>query len=384
MFDAALSTPLTLSNATLVTPEGLVEAALRIEEGRIAGFSPSRGEGLDLSGHFLIPGIVDLHTDHVEAHVHPRNTVQWAFLPSLMAHDAVIIAGATTTVFDSLSVGASMKRPERRDILGPLVDALDHGVANGMFRADHLLHMRCEISDPETIALVDATVGHRLARLVSVMDHTPGDRQSVDMGKWFTHMIHEMEISEAEGYERMQELLDRSARVGAKVRAHVVAAAHDHALPLMSHDDRTAAHADEAQAERVTISEFPTTLEAARRSRSHGQAIVAGAPNYLRGGSQSGNIAVRALLEEGLVDVLASDYIPRSPLDAAFAIAADTTLPFRLHDSIAMVSDRPAQLTGLTDRGRIEDCLRADLAAVRLVGTQPVVSAVWREGIRVF
>mgnify|MGYP000040918599 CR=1 FL=1 len=384
MFDAALSTPLTLSNATLVTPEGMVEAALRIEDGRIAGLSPSRGEGLDLSGHFLIPGIVDLHTDHVEAHVHPRNTVQWAFLPALMAHDAVVIAGGTTTVFDSLSVGASMKRPERREILGPLVDALDHGVTQGMFRADHLLHMRCEISDPETIGLVDATAGHRLARLVSVMDHTPGDRQSVDMGKWFTHMIHEMEISEAEGYERMQELLDRSARVGAEVRAHVVAAAHTHALPLMSHDDRTAAHADEAQAERVTISEFPTTLEAARRSRTHGQAIVAGAPNYLRGGSQSGNIAVRALLEEGLVDVLASDYIPRSPLDAAFAIAADTGLPFRLHDTIAMVSDRPAQLTGLTDRGRIEEGLRADLAAVRIVGTQPVVSAVWREGIRVF
>lgn len=384
MFDAALSTPLTLSNATLVTPEGMVEAALRIEDGRIAGLGASRGEGLDLSGHFLIPGIVDLHTDHVEAHVHPRNTVQWAFLPALMAHDAVVIAGGTTTVFDSLSVGASMKRPERREILGPLVEALDHGVAQGMFRADHLLHMRCEISDPETIGLVDATVGHRLARLVSVMDHTPGDRQSVDMGKWFAHMIHEMDISEAEGYERMQELLDRSARVGAEVRAHVVAAAHAHALPLMSHDDRTAAHADEAQAEGVTISEFPTTLEAAQQARSHGQAIVAGAPNYLRGGSQSGNVAVRALLEEGLVDVLASDYIPRSPLDAAFAIAADTGLPLRLHDTIAMVSNRPAQLTGLTDRGRIEEGLRADLAAVRIVGTQPVVSAVWREGIRVF
>lgn len=384
MFDAALSAPLTLSHATLVTPEGLVEASLRIEDGRIAGLGPSRGEGLDLSGHFLIPGIVDLHTDHVEAHVYPRNTVQWAFLPSLMAHDAVVIAGATTTVFDSLSVGASMKRPERRDILGPLVEALDHGVTQGMFRADHLLHMRCEISDPETIGLVDATVGHRLTQLVSVMDHTPGDRQSVDMGKWFTHMIHEMEIDEAEGRERMQELLDRSARVGAEVRAHVVAAAHAHALPLMSHDDRTAAHADAALAEGVTISEFPTTLEAARRSRAHGQAIVAGAPNYLRGGSQSGNISVRALLEEGLVDVLASDYIPRSPLDAAFAIAADTGLRFRLHDTIAMVSDRPAQLTGLTDRGRIEEGLRADLAAVRLVGSQPVVSAVWREGIRVF
>jgi len=384
MFDTANPAPLTLSGATLVTPEGLVEAALRVEDGRIAGLSASRGEGVDLSGHYLIPGIVDLHTDHVEAHVYPRSTVQWAFLPALMAHDAVVIAGGTTTVFDSLSVGASMKRPERREILGPLVDALARGQAEGMFRADHLLHMRCEICDPETIGLTDATIGRDIARLVSVMDHTPGDRQSVDVEKWFHHMIHEMEIDETEGRERMQELFDRSARVGAEVRAHVVAAAHARALPLMSHDDRTEAHADEAQAEGVAISEFPTTMEAARRARHHGQAIVAGAPNYLRGGSQSGNVAVRTLLEAGLVDVLASDYIPRSPLDAAFAIAADTALPYRLHETIAMVSDRPARLTGLTDRGRIEEGLRADLAAVRLVTGQPVVSAVWREGIRVF
>lgn len=384
MLDAAISTSTTLSNATLVTPEGPIEAALRIEQGRIAGFAASRGEGIDLSGHYLIPGIVDLHTDHVEAHVYPRSTVQWAFLPALMAHDAVVIAGGTTTVFDSLSVGASMKRPERREILGPLVEALEKGRAGGMFRADHLLHMRCEISDPETIGLVDATIGRGLARLVSVMDHTPGDRQSVDIDKWFHHMIHEMEIGEDEGRERMQELFDRSARVGAEVRAHVVAAAHRHALPLMSHDDRTEIHADQARDEGVTISEFPTTLAAARRARAHGQAIVAGAPNYLRGGSQSGNVSVRALLEEGLVDVLASDYIPRSPLDAAFAIAADAALPYRLHETLAMVSDAPARLTGLGDRARIEEGLRADLAAVRLVNGQPVVSAVWREGVRVF
>ena len=301
-----------------------------------------------------------------------------------MAHDAVVIAGSTTTVFDSFSVGASMKRPERREILGPLVDALEQGQAQGMFRADHLLHLRCEISDPETPALVDATIGKGLARLVSVMDHTPGDRQSVDIEKWFAQMIHEMEIDAAEGGTRMQDLLDRSARVGAEVRTHVVAAAHAHSLPLMSHDGRIEAHADQAQAEGVTVSEFPTTLEAARRARHHGQAIIAGAPNLLRGGSQSGNAAVRALLEEGLVDVLASDYIPRTPLDAAFAIAADTALPYRLQDTVAMISARPAQLTGLTDRGRIAEDLRADLAAVRVIAGQPVISAVWREGRRVF
>lgn len=384
MFDAQPpSLPLTLRNGRIVTPRGIVEGGLAIEDGRIAGMTRA-GDGVDLGGAFLIPGIVDLHTDHVERHTHPRLGVIWPFLPALMAHDAVVISGGTTTVFDSLSVGASMKRPERREILEPLVAALAEGQAAGAFRAEHLLHLRCEISDPETMALVDATADHPLTRLVSVMDHTPGDRQSPDIGRWFSHMIHEMEVDEATGREMLDELLDRSRRRGAEVRAHVVAAARARALPAMSHDDRTVDQAEEAAREGLAISEFPTTLEAAARARELGLGIVAGAPNYLRGGSQSGNVAVAELLSNGLVDALASDYIPRSPLDAAFRLAADPAFAHDLPRAIALVTDAPARMTGLTDRGRIEPGLRADLVAVRMIAEQPVVQAVWRGGRQVF
>jgi alpha-D-ribose 1-methylphosphonate 5-triphosphate diphosphatase len=216
------------------------------------------------------------------------------------------------------------------------------------------------------------------------MDHTPGDRQNPDVDKWFWQMIRDMEVHEDEGRRMTEELYDRSRAHGPGVRAHVMQAAKAASVPLMSHDDCSEAQVDQALAEGCTISEFPTTLAAARHARARGMGIVAGAPNYLRGGSQSGNVSVAALLAEGLVDVLASDYIPRAPLDAAFAIAADPAMPHDLSAAIRMVTLAPAGMTGLSDRGAIAEGLRADLVAVRLVGDQPVVEAVWRAGRQVF
>lgn len=382
MFDLTDTANISLRDARIVTPNGIIDGGLTIEHGQIAAFGPTT-EGQSLNGAFLIPGIVDLHTDHAERHVHPRMGVVWPFLPALLTYDAAVISGGTTTVFDSISVGASLKKPERREILHPLLEAIAHGAEHDMFRAQHFVHLRCEISDPETPALVDWAIQQPLSRLVSVMDHTPGDRQSPNIEEWFQYMVKEMALDQAEGEKMMHDLFARSQEHGAKVRAHCVTASKKAGVPYMSHDDASPAHVDEACAEGCTISEFPTTRAAAEQARARGLAVVAGAPNYLRGGSQSGNVAVAELLAASLVDVLASDYIPRSPLDAAFAIAADSAMPYDLPEALALVTSAPARLAGLQDRGEIDIGKRADLVAVELFGSQPVVRGVWRAGRQV-
>lgn len=374
---------LRLSNARLVLPGETRGGGVVIEDGRIAAVT-SDLSGHDLGDDFLIPGVVDVHTDHVETHVFPRAGVKWALDAALAAHDAVIISGGTTTVFDSLGVGASLRRSERRTLLEPLVAALQDAQSGGRFRARHILHLRCEISDPTTIDLVDKVIGAPITGMVSVMDHTPGDRQSVDVDKWIRRMARDMQVGLDEAQVLLDELFERSRRCGPAVRAHVVAKAKAQQLPLMSHDDRTIDHVDQAHGEGVTVSEFPTTLAAAERAQKLGLAVVVGAPNYLRGGSQSGNVAVRELLEAGVVDVLASDYVPRSPLDAAFAIADDPALPQTLHETVNMVSRTPARLAGLDDCGAIVPGLRADLVQVRRAGGQCHIVAVWRGGQRVY
>ncbi|MHA3915419.1 alpha-D-ribose 1-methylphosphonate 5-triphosphate diphosphatase [Halovulum sp. GXIMD14793] len=383
MFDTP-SDRMEIGNATMVLPDRVVEGGLIIADGHIQEVVEGHRDGLDFGGDMLIPGIIDLHTDHVEKHVFPRSHVLWDYQAALMAHDGQMIAGGTTTVFDSLCVGATMRKTKRREILEPLVTALKTLAESGQLRADHLLHLRCEISDPETMPLLDAIIQDAAPQLISVMDHTPGDRQSLDVERWFRAMIVDMGVDEPTGREMLAELLDRSAKVGPEVRAHIVAAAKAHDVPLMSHDDRTLAHVDLAVSEGAAISEFPTTPEAARHARAAGQIILGGAPNYLRGGSQSGNVALRDLLAEGLVDVLASDYVPRAPLDAAFAIAEDDSLPIDLPAAIAMVTSNAAQAARLTDRGALTQGLRADLVRVGGTGRARHVKSVWREGQRVY
>ena len=375
-----------LANARLVLDEQVVPGRVAIDRGRITeveeGDAVPAG-AVDCRGDLVMPGLVDVHTDHFEKHIFPRTHVRWDALPAALSHDAQVIGGGITTVFDSLCVGTAWKNPERREILLPMIEALERAEAGGMLRAEHLVHLRCEVIDPATPELTRQAIDRPIVRVASVMDHTPGGRQSRDVEAYIRRNIKDTgrtrEVIEAE----MKEAVASSASVADVIRREVVALVHEHGLPLMSHDDTTADHVEESIRDRATISEFPTTLEAARLSRERGMIVVAGAPNYVRGGSQSGNVAVKDLLVEGLVDVLASDYVPRSILDAVFRVADDPDIDADLPAATAMATINPARAAGLTDRGRLAEGLRADLLRVRPTDGHPVVVAAWRAGRRV-
>ena len=137
-----------------------------------------------------------------------------------------------------------------------------------------------------------------------------------------------------------------------------------------------------SQREGVTLAEFPTTIEAAAASRGAGMAIIMGGPNVVRGGSHSGNVAAKTLAEEGVLDILSSDYVPASLLMGALAlenVAAIGGLP----GAIRLITKNAAQATGLNDRGEIAVGKRADFVRVHRTDRQPVVRQVWRQGIRV-
>lgn len=375
-----------ITNAHLILSDRVIEGSIVVEGGRIVEIEPGRTDrpgAVDAGGDYILPGLVDVHTDHFEKHVFPRAHVRWDPLVAALAHDAQIIGAGVTTVFDSICVGSSEGNSDRAEILGPILDAIRVGRRNDFFRADHLIHLRCEIVDPQTPDLVAGVIDHPDVRLVSVMDHTPGERQSRDVEGWVHRKMAASGASREAVLAEMRAIQERAQGIADGVRAQVIAMAAARAFPTMSHDDASVEHVAQAVSDGVTISEFPTTVEAAEAARAAKLAIVAGAPNYVRGGSQSGNIAVKTLLQLGLVDILASDYVPRSMLDAAFRIADDADLSFDLPASIAMVTSKPAAAAGLADRGELAVDKRADLLRVRRVIGHPIVVAAWREGRRV-
>jgi alpha-D-ribose 1-methylphosphonate 5-triphosphate diphosphatase len=374
-----------LKNARIVLAGEIVTGHVAVADGRIVsvdtGAEPQAGE--DLGGDYLLPGLVDIHTDHFEKHVFPRAHVRWDPARAALAHDAQIIGSGITTVFDSLCVGATIKNPERREILAPMIDALERLQGAGMLKSEHLVHLRCEITDAETTRLTEENIAKEIVRMVSVMEHLPGRRQSKNVAAYIERRMADTGETRAQAERETQALLNYSDDISAKVLPAVVALAHRHGLPLLSHDDTELEHIDEALAAGISVSEFPCTLDAARKARLHGMKIVGGAPNVIRGGSQSGNVAVSDLLAEDLIDILASDYVPRSLLDCAFMIGLGGDFHADLPTAVRMVTKTPAEVAGLDDRGEIAEGKRADMLHVGLHGGHPFVRQAWRAGKRV-
>ena len=380
-----MSRALTLTNARIVLADEVVPGSLRVEDGRIAAIDPgriTRPDAIDLGGDYLVPGLVELHTDNLEKHFSPRPGVRWPELPALFGHDAVIASAGITTVLNAVATGNVMPDSTRSERFDHMVAAVRAAADSGLTRAEHLLHIRCELTCDTTLDKLGRWIDEPLLRLVSVMDHSPGQRQFVNLDKYREYYQGKYGLNAPQMAELITRHTEISQRHGRAQRSEIARWCRERALALASHDDATEAHVAEAVADGVAIAEFPTTVAAARACRTHGLHVMMGAPNVVRGCSHSGNVSARALAADGLLDTLSSDYVPESLLHAAFILARTDGGP-DLPAAIAMISRNPADAAGLSDRGEIRVGLRADLVHVTVYRDAPVVRQVWRQGRRV-
>ncbi|MBN9304580.1 MAG: phosphonate metabolism protein PhnM [Devosia sp. 67-54] len=372
------------TNARIVLGDEIVDGSIRIVDGTIAAVDAGGSVGEDCEGDYLIPGLIELHTDQLEAHYRPRPGVYWNPLGALMAHDVQIAGSGITTVFDAVRIGSEPEQSEggMGDHIEVLIEAITAGVADGRLRADHLVHLRCELPTPDVVDDFERFCDLPLVRLASVMDHTPGQRQYQTMGKFVAFYKERMRFSDAEIDAFIAARRERQQRYAAASRAAILKRGLAAGIAFASHDDATPEHVAESVRDGVSIAEFPTTMVAAEQSHAAGLAVLMGAPNVVRGGSHSGNIAATDLAREGCLDVLSSDYVPGALIQAAFMLP-QVVEGVGLPRAIGMVTATPARAAHLADRGEIASGKRADLVRVRLHGDMPVIRGVWRQGRRV-
>jgi len=373
-----------ITNASLLTHEEIVTGTIEIVDGRLSDVQPGRShlpDADDWEGDFLFPGLIELHTDNLEKHLEPRPGVRWPALSALLTHDAQISTAGITTVLDAMGVGDFDERSVRAQGLQAAAAALHEARSRNLLRAEHLLHMRCELACDNMLPVVTPFLDDPHVKLVSIMDHTPGQRQWMDIERFRIYTQRNQRWSDeylAEVVRERQDMQNRNAHSNRKGLLELCRSRH---IPLASHDDTVPEHVLEAVESGFVISEFPTTEPAARTAREQGLGIVMGAPNLVRGGSHSGNISALELAQHDLLDCLSSDYVPHSLLHGVFLLRdqAGWSLP----KAARTASLNPARLVGLDDRGEIAAGKRADFVRVRELSGVPVSMMTWREGRRI-
>jgi alpha-D-ribose 1-methylphosphonate 5-triphosphate diphosphatase len=371
------------TNYRLILPDQELLGTLVVRDGTIAEIQPDTvAQGQNGEGDYLLPGLVELHTDNLEQCITPRPGVRWPLDAAALNHDRELIAAGITTVCDAIAVGDITPTSMRITQYGPMIDAIYQGQEQGRFAVDHRLHLRCELGYEQVTQITETYADHPLLTLISLMDHTPGQRQFAKVEKYKEYYMGKHGVAESEMEAFIQGRIEAQKQNAVVNRRQLVALAREKNIALASHDDATVEHVQEAVADGANIAEFPTTLDAAKEAHSHGLQILMGAPNLVLGGSHSGNVSAGDLVDYDLVDTFSSDYVPQSLLQAMFLVVHQHGKP--LFEAAQLFTINPAKSVGLDqDRGSLTVDRRADFITVHDDGVVPRIREVFRQGRRV-
>jgi alpha-D-ribose 1-methylphosphonate 5-triphosphate diphosphatase len=337
----------------------------------------------------VLPGLIDLHGDMLERDIEPRPGARFPMDVALHELDKRMAAAGITTAYAAVAFAWKKSELRKQEVALQIIETL-HRCADDLL-IDMRVHGRFEVNNPTSVPLIHDLLTRGRLHLLSVMDHTPGQGQYADIDRYLKSMatwlggVSSDEVDDKITAAAREMMEAAKARMVEEVAAprdwdvvrEVVSAARAHGVMVASHDDDTVEKV-ELQAEMgVTISEFPVTEAAALRARQLGMHTIMGAPNAYRGVSTSGNLSAAEAVGAGLVDILATDYVPASMLHAAYRLAERGIVS--LSEAVNLMARNPAQAMGLHDRGEIAVGLRADLVVVE-EGSLPRVRATFRAG----
>lgn len=372
-----------LTGARVVLRDAVVEdGAVLIEDGMIAAINPASANGapaIDLAGKTLMPGMIDLHCDALEKEVEPRPNVHFPLDFACAQADKRNAAAGVTTVYHALSFANEELGVRNNAFAASVARAVHAWNPHGLI--DNRVHCRYEVTDPTApdilIELMDGDEMH----LLSVMDHSPGQGQFKDIAAFRDYLARTYKKSESELDTLVQNKLAQAEGAMDRIR-RLIAVAKNKGIHVASHDDDTPEKVETLHGLGVGISEFPINLAAAQAARDRNMSTVFGAPNILRGKSQSGAMRALDAVKAGVADCLCADYHPATLIVAVFRLPELANIS--LADAVRLVSANPARAAGLADRGEIAVGKRADLVSVTHINGLAQASGVFCAGKPVY
>jgi alpha-D-ribose 1-methylphosphonate 5-triphosphate diphosphatase len=373
-----------IKNANIIIPDGVIESgSVWIEDGEIreVGRVPEQaareGQVLDAEGAYVMPGIIDIHTDAMDAEIVPRTGADIPIPVAFNELERKMCACGITTVFHSLHLGyehaeaLSRSKYSREEIFREVKRA-----AAGPTLIHNKIHLRFEVCGVSAYEQCLDLMRQGYVDLLSVMDHTPGQGQI--RKEYYKKFLLAQGKNEDQMTQLIEERISWPKVEGEKLQA-MVDFAKERNIPVASHDDDTMAKVDAMLALGVDISEFPINMETAAYATRLGLYVAGGASNVLRGGSLSGNLDMTEAIRERVVGILCSDYYPAAILHSVFKLHLEHGMP--LNDAVNLATLHPAESVGLdVETGSLERGKRADLLVVQLRDKLPVVSRVMVNG----
>ena len=371
------------TNYRLQLPDQELLGTLVVRDGLIADIQPgivSYGE--NGQGDYLLPGLIELHTDNLERCMSPRPGIRWPLEAAAVYHDRDLASAGVTTVCDAIAIGDVAIVSPRLTNYASMIDVISQGQATGRFCVEHRIHLRCELAYEQVYEITAQYAHHPLLSMISLMDHTPGQRQFIRLDKFKEYYMGKHGATAEQIDEFILIRQEKQKIYAQKNRTALVELSKTKGISLASHDDATIEHVQEAAQDGVVLAEFPTTLEAAKAAHSFGLQVLMGAPNLVLGGSHSGNVSAMELVLHDLVDVVSSDYVPQSLLQSIFIIAEKTDKP--IYQAMQLFTSNPAKAINVfDDRGSLEVGKRGDFIIIHHDGRVPRLRATICRGDRV-
>lgn len=377
--------PILITGATLVLPDKILRGDMLINNGRIERIIPKepgttdQGHNhwshdyqiIEAGGMYLLPGMIDLHSDSIEKEIAPRPRTYFPINPALYELEKKMAANGITTIYHSLSMSGESAVGIRKDAM--VAEIIENITRNSRDRSmiRNLIHLRYEVTHLSGVGLIKELLERRLIHLLSFMDHTPGQGQYTVPGTYEQYAMKTYGFSGEEVHSFVEKIMSQQKQVDSAVLKELAYMAKLQGISLASHDDDTPCKVEDMLALGVTVSEFPINLETARYAKSKGMYVAVGAPNVVRDASHGNNLKATEAIGDGAADILCSDYYPPGMLVAIFKLAA---AGMELPRAVRMVSLNPAQALGLDRQyGSLEEGKQADLVLVELHRDHPFI-----------